>query len=365
MGLKLIKFKFTTPIHLATERSDYIIGQSFLHSDSLYAAIMQAWSILGMQDSLDAIFRNNSKEGQLDFTLSSCFPYTTSIGKNTVFFLPRIFKPLSFSENCNQPEDRTKYRKDLKKIEWLDVELFKRFIQASIDDKENAIIKDWSHLNGKYLTEADILPRDKQGNVLAFEDFIYKDLEPKVAISRTAQESTPYYLERLYFKPNSGLYCLFEGTEKSWKAVQAAIMFLQEEGLGTDRSQGNGKFKVCLGTEKEVAPFKEMMDVNIDTDYYCNLSLYNPNTNTNMETLLGNDDAYVGYELLKRGGWITTTPYLTLRKKSLYMFKEGSVLKFDKHPKEAGATVDVRPSNITTKHPIWRAGRSFFIPVKF
>ena len=44
------------------------------------------------------------------------------------------------------------------------------------------------------------------------------------------------------------------------------------------------------------------------------------------------------------------------------MFAEGSVFKTDKAI--AGLTTNVKPDFAVT-HPVWRVGRSFFVPIKF
>jgi CRISPR/Cas system CSM-associated protein Csm4 (group 5 of RAMP superfamily) len=79
------------------------------------------------------------------------------------------------------------------------------------------------------------------------------------------------------------------------------------------------------------------------------------------------------FELIRRGGWITTQPYMTYRKKSIQMFREGSVFSLPKtravveNSFKAGKTVDLRPElpegMKQVEHPVWRVGKSIFIPV--
>jgi len=47
---EIIKFTFKTPLHIGTVRADYSISSSLVHSDTLYAAIIQAWSLLGRRN---------------------------------------------------------------------------------------------------------------------------------------------------------------------------------------------------------------------------------------------------------------------------------------------------------------------------
>lgn len=358
MVLKVIKFRFTTPLHLSKARADYIDSYTHWHSDGWYAAIMQAWAVLGMHAPLK---RLHEQDGVLDFTLSSLFPYATDTSDQTVFFLPRPMvnqEPLLAESLLDERDER---RKALKKWTWVELE---RFGQCTQDSQQPWIHK-WSELKGAYLTNRTLPPVLEDGALL------HRVLAPKVTIDPTTGESTPYYLERLYFEKGCGWYGLFEGSEERWQEVQAAILLLGQEGIGTDRHTGNGKFEVCLATDEETGLFQRLFETKEPSSYYCNLSLYNPpNFEVLQDALAPPKEDAIGYQLIKRGGWITTPPYHALRRRPLYFFKEGSVLFFPdgQNPNRTGAICDVRPkvaedtSYLQTNHPIWRVGKSFFVP---
>lgn len=348
MRFRVLKFRFTTPIHLATARGDYIKGHRYLHSDSLYAAIIQSWATLGMTSVLEAY-----NQGALNFAFSSLFPFVESSTNEPIFFLPRPSQTLQKDPESSLQQQQ-KLRKDYKRIEWVDVKLFKEWQE----DPNTPMLKA-DHLKGRYLTAANWGVDN--------EDFMYTQMEPKVTITRDIQESTPYYLERLCFEKGSGWYGLFNGSEEAWKVVQSALLFLEEEGLGTDRHQGNGKFKVYCAPSDEAKIFHRLLQSKSTTNYYYNLSLYNPSKLDAIETLLGapQEATFVGYHLVKRGGWLTTYPYQTLRKQPIHFFKEGSILRFmDTKPSPwDGARVNVAPQE--HPHPVWRVGQSLFIPINF
>lgn len=360
MVFNVIKFRFTTPLHLSKARADYVDSDAYWHSDGWYAAIMQAWALLGMTEHLDALQADGTG---LDFTLSSLFPYTTDEAQRTVFFLPRPLgtrEPL-LAESLKQERDER--RKALKKLAWMDVDRLAHCLQ----EPSAPWVEHWSELKGAYLT-ARTLPKQVDDGQL-----LHRDLTPKVAIDPQTGESTPYYLERLSFEAGSGWYGLFRGTEAAWKAVQTAVLLLGEEGIGTDRHVGNGKYEVCLATAEETQRFQRLLQTEQDTDYYYNLSLYNPTDASTLQQALTADQAErISYALVKRGGWITTPPYHSLRRRPLHFFKEGSILHFPNgNPNETGAICDVRPKahpnhpELQTEHPIWRVGKSFFIPFKY
>jgi CRISPR-associated protein Csm4 len=78
----------------------------------------------------------------------------------------------------------------------------------------------------------------------------------------------------------------------------------------------------------------------------------------------------VSYDFARRGGWITTPPFNAYRKNVIYAFMPGSVfsLKLDDDVDIKGKIVDLKP-DVTfgeqkPEHPIWRNGKSIFIPIK-
>jgi CRISPR-associated protein Csm4 len=196
---------------------------------------------------------------------------------------------------------------------------------------------------------------------------------PRATIPRNGGDAEPYYIERLQFKEKvhehthkGGFYCLFEGDETAYKNVLTALNLLGEQGIGTDRNVGNGKFDLIEASEAENQVFEDLFTTK--SDYYTNLSLFNPSSHQDLIALIGENTPHknVGFELLKRGGWITTEPYMNLRKKAVFMFQEGSVFKSETVLKTAGQTINLRPEILKSKsHPIWRVGKSIFVPITF
>lgn len=344
-NLKLIRLTFKNPLHIHGTRSDYAETLRQIHSDTLNAAIMQAWAVMGMNKSLEAIGQTEDKKGNLTFTFSSLFPYTTNMDSQIVYFLPRPKKPFDVQAIEENFKDD---KKKVKKVEWLDVSYFTEQISKSEGINPNK--------NDFY--DTIYLSKTK----LKTEKFIRIDSEPHANIPRDIQmrKTNPYTFERLRFVEGSGFYFLFEGKDEMFEIIKLALELLKDEGMGTDRNLGNGQFDYEIKDKEDIKDFENLFKV--ESDYRTNLSLFMPESAEDLDMMLNNQDKNIGYELVKRGGWLTTEPNLTLHKKSVFMFAEGSVFKTNNAV--TGLTTNVKPDFAVT-HPVWRVGRSFFVPIKF
>jgi CRISPR-associated protein Csm4 len=316
--------KFITPLHLSDYKPDsYETSESFLRSDTIIAAIMASWAKKGLEGWIG--------DGDLPFTVSSAFPFYQEKDKDIVMFLPRPKLPFN-----NEDEDGS-ISKELKKVKWIDKNLFESVISG-----KSFSIK--SSLQGDFLSTS---------NVNA--NFMIRQVSERVTIprDRSIEESRPFYMERIYFN-DAGLYFLATGDHLD--RINTALDLLQHEGIGTDRNVGNGFFTY---TNQEI-----QLNVPQDTKYYMSLGLYCPDSKENLEQELDEKSAY---DLIKRGGYITKEGYQTIEKYSIYMMAEGSILKTNK-PIHGKPNIDLTPidlhQNMRPNHPIYRCGRTIFIPVK-
>jgi CRISPR type III-A-associated RAMP protein Csm4 len=323
--------KFTTPLHIGDYKPDsYESTESFLRSDTINAAIIATWAKLGHIDWIEEC------NGALPFTVSSAFPYYGEKDNENIFF-PRM--KLSF----DLKDKDTKLSKLIKKITWMDKTYFEKVINAKEIDQTFE-----SHIKKEFLTSNEHFPDN---------GFMTKQVSERVAIPRDRSEdhkSEPFYMERIYFD-NGGLYFLTIGEELD--KLEAALNLLQYEGLGTDRNIGNGFFEWHKGEVN--------IDSPSDTVYATNLGLYCP---LSQEKVIEELDAeYSGYDLIKRGGWITSTSHQSIEKDSIYMFGEGSIFKKGDLV-DGQKNIDLRPRNLPDNmkpsHPIYRSGCSLFLPVK-
>lgn len=338
----LFKLHFTSPLHLAKGKSEYDSSEDILHSDTLKSAL----AVCALQLYED----KNVKEFLESFKISSAFPFY----KDELFFpKPNFLNPetqlFTFE---NDEKQKVKQRKKVKKIKWIGKEYFIKLLKGvplKFDDKK--------YQNETFLSEK-----------LTKEDKIYtSETQERVQIPRVLGESEdtqPYYVDRLYFDKNAGLFFLLETKDKDIiTKIENCLKLLGDNGLGTDKNVGNGQFSFS----------KENLDLPMidDANYQINLSLYCPD-NEELQ-IIKDKRKNLSYNLIKRGGWLASPEnpdHISLRKKSIFMFGEGSI--FPKNNKDLeGKIVDLKPENeklkemkVSINHEIYRDGKSIFLGMK-
>lgn len=346
MNLTALKFHFTTPLHIGTVRADYDKSEKNIHSDTLYSAIIWAWSVLGLEEEIPKLVEEEK------FTISSLFPYYQGEKNdgNPIYFFPKPTGRLTKSEY--------EVHKKVKSIRYLDSSAFEDCLNDvdfgfSTKDNDGKNILVATTKNGDYILRNGMLSKSDLGT----DNFMESKVYPRVYVPRYGEEGDTqiYYIERLFFREQSGLFCLahFDNDDIKNK-VFAALRFLQDEGLGTDKHVGNGLFEFSYES------FEDFKTPN-PSEYSVSLSLFCPDSKVQLQGML---DDKAAFDTIKRGGWITEEGYLTYRKKSIYMFTEGSIFKSDNTTK--GKTVDLKPESTPKEiaHPIYRVGRSLFLPIK-
>lgn len=320
---------FKGPLHIGDVRpDDYGNSERFIRSDTMIAALT---AMLGRLSRLPADF-----DGVMPFQISSLFPFTTGVDETPIYFFPKLMKRLPSGQ------EHAGLAKKLKKLKWLD----KPYFEAQLGNIPLSGFGEGGDgdLQGIFCTAQPLN-----------DGFMPQQVSQRVTIprDRTFEEHPiPFYMEQLLFKKGSGLYFLAEGEDLS--QLEAALDLLQHEGLGTDRSVGNGAFEYKQGTIT--------LSVPDASEYSTNLSLFCPENKGQLSAMLADG---ASYDFLKRGGWITTEGFQSYRKKAIYMFTEGSV--FCGQVQNAGRKdIDVTPDAtfIRLPHKIWRSGHSIFLPVK-
>lgn len=333
MKLSVYKLHFTAPLHISNNREDYTTSLPTISSDSMYSALISSLAKLGCEIP---------ENGDLGVTISSLFPfYQSSQESKAVLLFP---KPLN--TKFTLPEDPTKL-KTLKKVTWLDKEYFEKVL-ANEDIFQSE--KDIKNIRGEYMVKSESFDKD----------FISSALLSRVKVNRVSNEDEkpePFDMERLHFSGFSGLYFLATG---DCSILEKSLTFLQNEGLGTDRNAGNGYFVYIKDEIELVTPN--------NCDYTLSLSNYIPSSKDEMMLMIGHNDNNVSYDITRIGGWISTYPYNSIRKNTIYAFIPGSVLKISTSSTEIkGKIVNLAPElNFEPKldHPVWRCGKAILIPIK-
>ncbi len=336
---QIIQLKnFSGGLHLARGLTNsYDKTLETLHSDTLKSAIFVCALRLFGEEKVDKSFLEA-------FQISSAFPFYSSPTKErTYYFFP---KP----ELARLPFDLDKadngIEKKLKKVRFIEKVLFERMIAGQQDLELTS-----QHLTGNFLTDFDfesILQADNCNQIMTTEPYQH------VQISRDyGTDSTPYYVDKIYFHPNAGLYFLLEAdSELITSMVISAMRLLADNGIGTDRNTGNGQFELGLD--------QMSLQVPENGNYQINLSLYCPKKEEIAQQF---NESYYG--LTKRGGYISSPAkekHQTIRKKSIYMFTEGSL--FHKYKDRKGKIVDLKPEFDGLTQSVWRDGQAIFLPFK-
>ena len=335
---KIYRLHFTAPLHISDQREDASISQKTIHSDTFHAALIACLAKVG---------KSVPEDGDLGCVISDMFPYYQQKKDSE----PTYFLPMPLQSTLPQLADPADAKK-VKRVQWVDARLYGKLLHG--EKFFSGKREDLNLIQASYLTET-LLPKDAKGS----NDFVRSEVMQRVKIEdRTGKEpALPYYVDRISFKDYSGLYFLVLGETT---LLEEALQILEMEGIGTDRYVGYGFFK----SEKDENDL--VIDVPDDAHHQVALSMYIPESEEQLYGSLG--DEKVSYDFTRRGGWITTVPYTTLRKNAIYAFLPGSVFFGTTDKGYSGRIADLKPEGEIggqiVSHPIWRNGKSIMLPIK-
>jgi CRISPR-associated protein Csm4 len=356
----VIKLNMKGALHLSRGKSEMDAGEHILHSDKLKSAIASVAFLLYSRDESKSKEDSEpdpgwSQEQKLDFfesfKVSSAYPFWKE-----VYLFPKPMKGFPAIVGS----DGEPVRKKGKKIKYLDQQQFQQLLLGKLgkDIQEDAL-----KLVKVDPAEEDLIFSDQ---VKTQKALMKSEVVLRVSVARDrvniqdSEDTQLYYLERLFFGPDVGLFFFIEflkDRDTIEPIVHNALRYLGDEGIGTDRGTGNGHFEFNPVNDAQKLSFQ----VDDSAEHQLLLSLYCPDETDDLSGLL-EDSAY---RIQKRGGYIASTPhehFLSYRKRSIYMFSEGAV--FSKAKKQHGQIADLQPKIIEEAHPIWRDGRGIFLPIK-
>jgi len=320
MQVESVKLKFNSPLHSGEAGIGIEEASEFVHSDTLFAGLCNAWVKVHGKNSLKKLLGAfptcDSPNLIPPFIISSAFLFY----KDTLFFPKPALRPPRFDE-----EVRIRYGQEVKKVEFIPKEIFESWIGGEeIEFEKLKEVKD------------------------IYEKSISFFTTPKVQIDRIYAKSNPYYCGEVWFDQEAGLYFLIQINNEEFRPLLTqALNLLGEEGLGGERSSGYGQFKVIEWRKKIEIKTPEK------SNSYLVLSLFYPDK----DTIKPIDKA--SYNLIERKGWIFSASIKKqTRRKIVRMFTEGSVFM----NKPAGYLVDLTPTG-WNEHSIFRYGLAFSIPV--
>ncbi len=344
MQYHAVKLRFTTPVHLGRGSDELDKTELVYHSDSLKSALY-AVGLPFFEEWANADYFFNG------FKISSCFPYA---GNEYFFPRPMINKRMKFISTKEELQ-----AKKAKKVEYITKSVFEKFINSKNEEVEinEALITP----DGAFICENKSTFIRKGVKSIEEQFSFYKtEVQQRVAVPLEGdqEDSRPFYLDRIYFEKDCGLYFLATfNDDKIQSQVFTALAMLSEQGIGTDRTVGNGLFSF-----------------NVETDVDSNFNL-NSNSTSQSQLLLGLylpeksefekvDLENSSWSMIKRGGYMAGSENENqkhLRRKSIYMFGEGSVLKST--DKLNGNFIDLKPAWNEPMHPVWRCGMPLIINI--
>ena len=195
---------------------------------------------------------------------------------------------------------------------------------------------------------------DIQKEVEHFADHFGSFRMIEKATIRGQDETRPYGIEVFHFAANSGLYlCFGYEEEEDLSLVEELLESLEFSGFGGKISSGLGRFELCHSKDSDTKSLRERFAC---TGYkrYVSLSVSLPREDELKEVLDGAE-----YQLIRRGGFITSESYAptSRKKRDLYVFTPGSTFI---HPFSG----DVYNVSDGGTHPVYRYARPLFLGVE-
>ncbi|MBW2030051.1 MAG: type III-A CRISPR-associated RAMP protein Csm4 [Deltaproteobacteria bacterium] len=325
------KLNFHSPLHIAAHGIGYEQTEQVIHSDTLFSSIMTLWPHFYPEDDVESLCQ------EPPFILSSAFPF-----KGQSYFFPRPFVKIG----KRREKDGAKVGKKIKDVKYVSLPVLESILQGKGEELE--------------FRDADTFQDGKFWDIGAgdnpdYDSLIFAEREvPRVTIDRHSNASEIFYFSELVFEKDAGLFFLAKFLEKgARKKLEAVLRLLGDEGIGGDKRAGKGLFHLEIAED-----FKVPLPPKPDS-FVC-LSLYYPKKEEFKGGILGG----ASYNLVSRSGWIHVPGAMSLKRKSVRMFSEGSVFGsigksvYGENPRVLDMSED-----LGLKHNIYRYGTVFTLPM--
>ncbi len=345
MAEPVYKLVFDGPFYVGMTGIDRQKTLTYLPSDTLFGALVVAWQMIN---------RLPPDLNNLALRLTSAFPFAGSVR-----FFPRPLKYLALPPVLAP--------KAVKRVEWVSEEIFNHLRRF---DRINDHVAPINFMQGGsiWLTAAE---RERLLDGLGLIDdpdepqqlALWKEKPvPRVTIDRLSNSSNLFYTGRLKFidipresADSQGLCGLwFAARGQETELLIAGLNYLQEAGLGGQRSTGHGAFRWQPWID--AAPLPEP---DINDRYFISLARYAP-TQHDSERLRADQAAY---KLVTVRGWCHDDDGHPWRRRQVRLVAEGAYLGWPGSP--PGQLVDVTPAevgNFEQGRRVYRYGWAF--PVK-
>jgi len=329
--------RFRSPLHIGERGVGQEETQRHVPADTLFSAICSVWRLLYGAESLyaDLVAGYECAAGRPPLLLSSAFPYAGGVR-----FFPR---PATYAGT-----------KALRRVPVVSERLFEALIcDPDADLDEPLLVND-----GRAA-----ITKEEEVELADFADFAAGErayrlwgtsVVPRVTLDRVSLASQIWQFGELSFAEGCGLWfaaVLDQGRGDSLKArFEACLRLLGDSGIGGERGAGRGVF--------EVAQIRDTRLPGCDGGRrFLTLSPFCPPPEA-VGSLISGDSAY---DISVRRGWIGSPEGSNLRRRTVWMFREGSVFPLASAD-PPGRLVDVTPD--PSPHAVWRYGYAFPLTVR-
>jgi len=328
-----VRMKPKGAFHIGERGIGFEGALEFVPADTLFSALCTGWSLLfGEAEMVADLLPDGKPEWSPPFSVSSAFPFAGSV---------RFYR----KPQLPPPEQSKRW----KEVGWVSEGVFERWLKGEPIDAEKLT----SIHDGKVVLtvdECDRLAGDL--GVRSVENLRLWSVQriPRVTLDVPTHSSSLFHFGRLNFRDGCGLFFfvrfLRDGLAEKF---QGALRLMGDEGLGGDRTVGHGAFEPQFS--QNAPEFCQPKPSRA----FITLSPLFPKPEE-VSSLLSDGCRYT---LTVRSGWVGGVFATSLRRKTVKMLAEGSVL-CGSADKVWGTVVDVTPLN--SPHPVYRWGVAFPVP---
>ena len=349
-GTVVYTLQFRAPLHIGERGIGQEQTRDYVPADTLFSALCTMWSLLyGIQSLANDLLARYGDSGREPLFLTSAFPFA-----GEVRFYPKPLRPPDSTPEFAKRE----FAKRWKSIRWVSERVF----QAYLNGEPIALEPANNMPNGArrlLLQDGTILIHpDEWQAVQQFWDYEADDLRvyrtavvPRVTLDRVSNASQIWHFGEVHFASGCGLWFAVQfGEARFQEQFEACLRVLGDTGLGGERNTGRGLF--CFERREWT------LRTPADPSAFITLSPWLPATQEQRGWLRADGSAY---ELLLKRGWLGSPVANNLRRKEVWMVREGSVIAY---PPEfrIGQLVDLAPD--IAPHPAYRYAYAFPVGVR-
>lgn len=344
-----------SPFHLGVRGVGIEETGVYATADTLFSAlchtIRQTGGNATLLDWLDSY-----AHGEPAMVLSSAYPWRPALDGTAFRLWPR---PLAEPPGLRvAPEER----KSVKGVAWLSGRIWSDWLAGkALKDHWPSAVGSRPDTAGELLQSGRVWVSAADRTSLHGDQFWSTGDAPRVTVDRVTNASEVYQAGRVQYAEGGGLWFAVLWGSNRWREMgEAALHVLGDAGLGGERSSGHGQFRVAAQEDLDL-PYA-------GAGHRCVLlSPFYPADQQELTAALAGQPAY---QLQVRRGWMSSpdgcmmadgtgkqTPVSgsALRRKSVRLFAEGSLLAATSEAGYMGALADAAPAAFAA-HAVYRYG---------